>query len=130
MTPSDVQVIVVDDVQSMRIQIKGVLRSCGFEKIRSANHGIEALQQMNEEPAHLVICDWHMATMSGLDLLREMRKKEKTKDTAFIMLTAECGRERVMEAVQAGLDGYIMKPFTPEQAKLKVMDALLKRRVI
>lgn len=130
MTPSEIQVIVVDDVQSMRIQVKEILKSCGFEKIRSAGSGIEALKMLNETSAQLLICDWHMAPMSGLELLKEIRAKEGIRDTAFVMLTAEGTRERVLEALKSGLDDYIMKPFTPEHARLKVMGALLKRKVI
>ena len=130
MTPSDIQVIVVDDVQSMRIQVKEILRTCGFEKIRSASSGLEALRMMSEQQAQLLICDWHMAPMSGLELLKEIRGKESIKETTFVMLTAEGTRERVLEALKSGLDDYIMKPFTPEHARLKVMGALLKRKVI
>lgn len=130
MTPADVQIIVVDDVQSMRIQVKEILRSCGFEKIRSASSGLEALRMMNEASAHLLLCDWHMAPMSGLELLKEVRNKEQIKDTVFLMLTAEGTKERVIEAVKSGLDDYIMKPFTTEHARLKVMGALLKKKVL
>jgi two-component system chemotaxis response regulator CheY len=130
MTPSDVNIIVVDDVQSMRIQVKEILRTCGFEKIRSAASGLEALRMMNEQAAHLLICDWHMAPMSGIELLKEIRAKAEIKNTTFVMLTAEGTRERVLEALTSGLDDYIMKPFTPEHVRLKVMGALLKRKVL
>lgn len=130
MTPADIQIIVIDDVQSMRIQVKEVLRSCGFEKIRSAANGLEALRMMNETSAHLLICDWHMAPMSGLELLKEIRNKDQIKNTAFVMLTAEGTKERVLEALKSGLDDYIMKPFTPEHVRLKIMGALLKRKVL
>ena len=130
MTLSDVNIIVVDDVQSMRIQVKEILRSCGFEKIRSAANGLEALRMMNEDCAHLLICDWHMVPMSGIELLKEIRNKESLKGAAFIMLTAEGTRDRVLEALKSGLDDYIMKPFTADHARLKVMSALLKRKVL
>lgn len=130
MTPADIQVIIVDDVQSMRIQVKEIMKLCGFEKIRSAGSGLEALRMLNEQGAELLICDWHMAPMSGLELLKEIRAKDSIKNTAFVMLTAEGTRERVLEALKSGLDDYIMKPFTPEHARLKVMGALLKRKVI
>lgn len=130
MTPAQVDIIVVDDVQSMRIQVKEILRSCGFEKIRSATSGLEALRMMNEQTAHLLICDWHMAPMSGMELLKEIRGKDSLKDSVFLMLTAEGTKERVLEAVKAGVDDYIMKPFTIEHARLKVMGALLKKKVL
>jgi two-component system chemotaxis response regulator CheY len=130
MTPAQVEIIVVDDVQSMRIQVKEILRSCGFEKIRSAGSGLEALRMMNEQRAHLLICDWHMAPMSGMELLKEVRGKDALRNTAFVMLTAEGTKERVLEAVKSGLDDYIMKPFTTEHARLKVMGALLKRNLL
>lgn len=130
MTPADVQVIVVDDVQTMRIQVKEILRSCGFEKIRSAANGLEVLRMLHETPAHLLICDWHMAPMSGLELLKEIRSKEEIKQTVFVMLTAEGTKERVLEALKSGLDDYIMKPLTPEHTRLKIIGALLKRKVL
>ena len=130
MTPAQVEIIVVDDVQSMRIQVKEILRSCGFEKIRSASSGLEALRMMNEQMAHLLICDWHMAPMSGLELLKEIRSKDTLRGAVFLMLTAEGTKERVIEAVRSGLDDYIMKPFTIEHAQLKVMGALTKKKVL
>lgn len=130
MAPADVQVIVIDDVQTMRIQVKEILRSCGFEKIRTAANGLEALRLLNAQPAQLLICDWHMAPMSGLELLKEIRSKDAIKDTVFVMLTAEGTKERVLEALKSGLDDYIMKPLTPEYTRLKVMNALLKRKVL
>jgi two-component system chemotaxis response regulator CheY len=71
-----------------------------------------------------------MAPMSGLELLKEIRNKDGFRDTAFVMLTAEGTKERVIEAVRAGIDDYVMKPFTTEHARLKVMGALLKRKVL
>lgn len=130
MTPADVHILIVDDVQSMRIQVKEILRSCGFEKIQSANNGLEALKIINESPTHLLISDWHMAPMSGLELLKEVRSKDQLRNIAFLMLTAEGTKERVIEALKSGLDDYMMKPFTTEHARLKVMNALLKRQVL
>lgn len=130
MTPADVRILIVDDVQSMRIQVKEILRSCGFEKIQTANNGLEALKILNDSTTHLLICDWHMAPMSGLELLKEVRGKELFRNIPFLMLTAEGTKERVIEALKSGLDDYIMKPFTSEHAQLKVMNALLKRQVL
>ena len=130
MTPADVKILVVDDVQMMRVQVKDILRQCGFEKIRSAANGLDALKQLGEESAHLIVADWHMAPMSGLELLREVRAKEAFKDIAFLMLTAEVTKERVIEAVKAGVDEYVVKPFTIDHTQLKVMSVLLKRKVL
>lgn len=129
MTPSDVKVVVIDDVQSMRVQVKEILRSCGFTNLRSAANGVEGLRLLIEESADLLICDWHTAPMSGLELLKEVRAREGMKNTTFIMLTAEGTRERVIEAVKAGVDDYIVKPLTPDLMQLKVVGALLKRKV-
>jgi two-component system, chemotaxis family, chemotaxis protein CheY len=130
MAPAEVEIIIVDDVQSMRIQVKELLRTCGFEKIRTAANGLEALRMMNETAAHLLLCDWHMAPMSGIELLKEIRNKEEIKNTTFVMLTAEGTRERVIEALKSGLDDYVMKPLTPEHVRLKVIGALQKRKVL
>lgn len=130
MTPSQVLILVVDDVQTVRIQVKEILRSCGFENVKSAANGLEALKMLNEEDYHCVIADWYMSPMSGLELLKEVRSKDKLKNLAYVMLTAESTKEKVVEAIKSGLDDFIMKPFTKEHAQLKLTNALIKRKVL
>jgi two-component system chemotaxis response regulator CheY len=130
MTPSEIQILIVDDVQTVRVQVKEVLRSCGFEKIQSASNGVEALAALKSSKFHCVISDWYMEPMSGLELLKKVREDSDLKDLAFVMLTAESTKEKVIEAIKTGLDDYVMKPFSKEHAQLKLMNALLKRKVI
>lgn len=130
MTPSEIQILIVDDVQTVRVQVKEVLKACGFEKIQSAANGAEALAMLQAGGIHGVISDWYMEPLSGLELLKKVREDAALKDTAFLMLTAESTKEKVIEAIKSGLDDYIMKPFNQDHALLKLMNALLKRKMI
>jgi len=130
MTPSEIQILIVDDVQTVRVQVKEILKSCGFEKIQVAGNGVEALSTLKSEKFHCVVSDWYMEPMSGLELLKKVREDAELKNLAFVMLTAECTKEKVIEAIKAGLDDYVMKPFSKEHAQLKLMNTLLKRKMI
>ncbi len=103
---------------------------CGFENLKTAANGLEALRMLNEETFHCVIADWYMSPMSGLELLKEVRAKDRLKEIAYVMLTAESTKEKVIEAIKSGLDDFIMKPLTKEHCQLKVMNALIKRKVL
>lgn len=103
---------------------------CGFENVKTAANGLEALRMLNEETFQCVIADWYMSPMSGLELLKEVRSKDKLKNLAYVMLTAESTKEKVIEAIKSGLDDFVMKPFTKEHCQLKVMNALIKRKIL
>lgn len=130
MTPAEVPILIVDDVQTVRVQLKEILRDHGFANVKSATNGIEALQMLNENPFSLVISDMHMAPMTGIDLVKEVRSKDKLKEIGFIMLTAESTKEKVVEAIKSGIDDYIMKPFKTEHCQLKVIGVLMKRKFL
>ena len=125
---SNIRILVVDDVQTVRVQVKEILKLAGYEQLKSAMNGLEALQELNSTDYHLVVLDWYMDPMNGMDLLKEIRSKDKLKNISVIMLTAETTKEKVLQAVQSGIDDYIVKPFTPEHAQLKITNALLKRK--
>ncbi len=130
MRVQDVGILIVDDVNAMRIQIKEVLRKVGFEKFMLASNGVEAREVLVNNPIHLVLSDWHMEPTSGLELLTFIRGHSTLSALPFLMVTAESAKEEVIKAVVAGIDDYIVKPLTVAQVHEKVFKALIKRQVI
>lgn len=130
MLREDVGILVVDDVNAMRVQIRDLLKGFGFRKIHLAANGEEAKLHLITEPIQLVMADWRMEPVDGLALLRHVRADDQLKDIAFILVTAETARERVIEAVQAGVDNYLVKPLTPVEIQNKVYGTLLKKQVL
>ncbi len=115
-------ILIVDDHQPIRRTIADIMRSFGFRNFIYAEDGIMALKRLKEEPkTKLVLLDWNMPRMSGLELLIKMRESEEFKKTPVLMITAEAEKEQVLEAVNHGVNNYIVKPFTPItlQRKLK-----------
>lgn len=108
------KVLVVDDFATMRRIVKGVLKQLGFSDIIEAENGSSALDELKKEKVGLIVSDWNMPKMTGLDLLKAVRGDERLKSIPFIMVTAEGQKENVLEAVKAGVSNYIVKPFTPE----------------
>jgi len=117
---TSMKVLVVDDFATMRRIIKGVLKQLGFSDIIEADDGSNALKELKKEKVGLIVSDWNMPNMTGLDLLKEVRGDGDLKDTPFLMVTAEGQKENVVQAVQAGVSNYIVKPFTPETFKDKL----------
>jgi two-component system chemotaxis response regulator CheY len=111
---TSMKVLVVDDFATMRRIVKGVLKQLGFSNIVEAEDGTAALDALKKEKVGLIVSDWNMPKMTGLDLLKAVRSDEGLKETPFIMVTAEGQKENVIEAVKAGVSNYIVKPFTPE----------------
>lgn len=130
MLREEVGILVVDDVNTMRVQIKDLLKQFGFRKVTLANNGEEAKAILESEPVHLIMCDWHMAPVDGIEFLKYVRSHNKHKDTPFIMVTAEGTKERVVEAIKSGVDDYLVKPLTPEQIQNKVYGVLLRKQVL
>ncbi|ACL02364.1 MULTISPECIES: chemotaxis response regulator CheY [Desulfatibacillum] len=120
----NLKVLVVDDFATMRRIVKNILKDIGFTNISEAEDGAVALKQLQAAPVDLIICDWNMPNMSGLDLLKAVRADEKLKATPFVMVTAEAQKTRVVEAVQAGVSNYIVKPFTADAVKEKLKKVL------
>ena len=118
------KVLVVDDFATMRRIVKGVLKQLGFSNIIEAEDGSLALEELKKEEIGLIVSDWNMPNMSGLDLLKAVRGDENLKGTPFIMVTAEGQKENVVEAVKAGVSSYIIKPFTPETFSEKLKKVL------
>ena len=110
----DMKVLVVDDYSSMRRIVKGVLKQLGFKHFIEAKDGKEALDELNKDEFGLIVSDWNMPNMNGLDFLKAVRADENLKSIPFIMVTAEGQKDCVIEAARAGVSNYIIKPFTPE----------------
>lgn len=110
----NMNVLVVDDFATMRRIIKGALKTIGFNNIFEAEDGNGALNVLKKENIGLVMSDWIMPNMNGLELLKAIRKNEKFKDIPFIMVTAEGQKKNVMDALESGVNSYIVKPFTPQ----------------
>ena len=117
---SSLNVLIVDDQQSMRALIRTSLQQIGVTNTREASDGEAGLRAILESPAHLVISDFNMPKLDGLGLLRAIRAHPPTSRTAFIMLTGRADRELVQRAVQFGVNNYLVKPFTVLQLKEKL----------
>ncbi|WP_020180991.1 response regulator [Methylopila sp. M107] len=113
-------VLIVDDYKTMLRIIRNLLSQIGFADIDEASDGSEALGKMREKKYGLVISDWNMEPMTGIELLREVRGDESLGRTPFIMVTAESKAENVIMAKKAGVSNYIVKPFTADTLKAKI----------
>ena len=109
------KILVVDDFATMRKIVKNVLKQIRLENTIEAENGKKALELLNKEEVDLIISDWIMPEMTGIEFLRACKADPKFKGIPFIMITAEAQRDNVLEAIQAGVDNYIVKPFTPEK---------------
>jgi two-component system, chemotaxis family, chemotaxis protein CheY len=120
--PADktMQVLVVDDFSTMRRIIKNILRQLGFSNIHEADDGTTAWEVLNKNKIDFVISDWNMPQMTGIDLLRKVRASDEFANMPFLMVTAEGLQENIIEAVQAKVSNYIVKPFTAETLGQKI----------
>ncbi len=117
-------ILVVDDYNTMRRIIRNLLKQLGFENVDEAADGGEAFKKIQEKNFGLIISDWNMEPMTGIDLLKLVRADAKAKNTPFIMVTAESKPENVVVAKQAGVSNYIVKPFNAETLKTKLTSVL------
>jgi two-component system chemotaxis response regulator CheY len=120
----NMNVLIVDDYKTMLRIIENLLKQLGFKNIQQAADGSAALKLMRENSFGLVISDWNMVPMTGLQLLKEVRADDKLKATPFIMITAESKTENVVAAKEAGVNNYIVKPFNAETLKQKITAVL------
>lgn len=116
----DKHVLVVDDYNTMRRILRNLLSQIGFSNVEEAEDGSTGLRKLRERSFGLVISDWNMAPMSGLEFLKEVRSDGQLKDTPFIMITAESKTENVVAAKEAGVSNYIVKPFNADTLKKKI----------
>lgn len=119
------KLLVVDDSSTMRRIIKNTLQRLGFDDVLEAEHGVEAWQIMERTPdINVLITDWNMPEMNGLELVRKVRAEKKYENMPIIMVTTEGGKAEVITALKAGVNNYIVKPFTPQVLKEKLEDVL------
>ncbi|HVV28725.1 MAG TPA: response regulator [Rhizomicrobium sp.] len=114
------RVLIVDDYSTMLRILRNLLRQLDINAVDEANNGEEALSMLKTKPFDLIISDWNMAPMTGLELLRSVRGDSQLKRLPFIMVTAESKTENVITAKQAGVSNYIVKPFNAETLRAKI----------
>ncbi|MFD2262360.1 response regulator [Lacibacterium aquatile] len=114
-------ILIVDDYKTMLRIIRNLLKQLGFDNVDEATDGSTALQRLRDKNYGLVISDWNMEPMTGLQLLREVRADAKLAHIPFVMVTAESKTENVIAAKEAGVTNYIVKPFNAETLKLKLV---------
>ncbi|MCA3273714.1 MAG: chemotaxis response regulator CheY [Roseomonas sp.] len=121
----NINVLIVDDYRTMLRIIRNLLKQLEFNNVDEAVDGQEALAKLRAGNFGLVISDWNMAPMTGLDLLKEVRADQRLKTMPFIMITAESKTENVVAAKQAGVSNYIVKPFNAETLREKIEKVLV-----
>lgn len=125
MFPNDTSILIVDDMMTMRKLVKKALTTLGYSRIADAENGEVAFKKLQASissgtPFQLVISDWNMPVMTGIELLRAVRALPQGKALPFILLTAESEKSQVIEALQAKVSGYVIKPFTAESLAEKM----------
>lgn len=114
------KILIVDDFSTMRRIIKNLLRDLGFSNTHEADDGVTALPMLRSGEFDFLITDWNMPGMSGIDLLRAVREDDKLNTLPVLMVTAEAKRDQIIEAAKAGVNGYVVKPFTAAALKEKI----------
>ena len=122
----NMKILVVDDFSTMRRIIKNLLRDLGFTNTHEADDGNTALPILQSGGIDFLVTDWNMPGMTGLDLLKAVRKDPKLVSLPVLMVTAESKREQIIEAAQAGVNGYVVKPFTAATLEEKI-DKIFER---
>ena len=117
---TNMRVLIVYDFSTMRRIIKNILRQLGFNNIIEADDGTAAWEILAKDQVEFIISDWNMPQMTGIELLRKVRASEEFGDLPFLMVTAEAQQENIIEAVQAKVSNYIVKPFTAETLGQKI----------
>nr|WP_036161469.1 chemotaxis response regulator CheY [Marinomonas ushuaiensis] len=116
----NMKILIVDDFSTMRRIIKNLLRDLGFTNTVEADDGTTALPILQGGTIDFLVTDWNMPGMTGIELLRAVRADEKLKTTPVLMVTAEAKRDQIIAAAQAGVNGYVVKPFTAVALKEKI----------
>ena len=124
MSSNHINVLLVDDSGTIRRIIRKILGQIGIEKVEEAENGSEALEKLSSDSFRLVISDWNMAPVGGLELLRKIRSDEGLKHLPFIMVSSNDSTRDVITAKEAGASSYIIKPFTAKNLKFKIENIL------
>jgi two-component system, chemotaxis family, chemotaxis protein CheY len=120
--PADpnMKILIVDDMATMRRIVKNILKQLGFSNVEEAENGQDGLQKLRTDTFGFVVSDWNMPVMTGIDMLRAIRADDKLKAIPVLMVTAEAQQANLVEAIQAGVSNYIVKPFTAETMQEKM----------
>jgi two-component system, chemotaxis family, chemotaxis protein CheY len=113
LTPES-KILVVDDFSTMRRIVKLTLKQIGYSNVTEAESALDAQALLKDDQFDLIVCDWNMPGMSGLDLLKWVRAQERLRAVPFLMVTAEAKKQNIIEAVQAGVTNYVVKPFNKQ----------------
>ena len=116
----NMKVLIVDDFATMRRILKNIMKQIGFSDITEADNGKNALKVLRSQEIDLILCDWNMPEMPGIEVLNTVRADDELKNTPFVMVTAEAQKENIIEAVKAGVSSYVVKPFTAETVEQKL----------
>lgn len=116
----DKKILIADDFAEMRMVIRSILKNIGFTNINEADGGKAVLRLLRKQKYDLILCDWNMPDMPGVEVLRKIRSDDELKDMPFIMITAEAQKENILEALEAGVSSYIVKPFAAETVTKKI----------
>jgi two-component system chemotaxis response regulator CheY len=122
----DIKILVVDDFSTMRRIIKNLLRDLGFNNVVEADDGKTALPILKQGGIQFLVTDWNMPEMTGIDLVKTVRADPNLSGIPILMVTAEAKREQIIAAAQAGVNGYVVKPFTAAVLKEKI-DKIFER---
>ena len=120
------KILIVDDFSTMRRIIKNLLRDLGFTNTQEADDGVTALPMLRNGDFDFLVTYWNMPGMTGIDLLKQVRADPKLVSLPVLMVTAEAKRDQIIEAAQAGVNGYVVKPFTAQVLKEKI-DKIFER---
>jgi two-component system chemotaxis response regulator CheY len=114
------KILVVDDFLTMRRIVRNLLKQLGYENIAEAEDGDQAYVKLKSGGYGFVVSDWNMPNLDGLGLIKKVRSDPELKELPFLMVTAEAEKEKVIEAIRAGVSNYVVKPFTAEILKEKI----------
>ena len=120
MSDKDFLILIIDDSPTMRRIIKNTLERIGYKNSIEAADGKEALEQLEQNEVKFIITDWNMPVMNGLELVTEIRSDDEFSDLPILMITTRGMKDDVLQAVHAGVNNYIVKPFTPETLEEKI----------
>jgi two-component system chemotaxis response regulator CheY len=120
MVDTKMRILVVDDFSTMRRIVKNILKQIGFENLDEAEDGKQALAMLKADKFDFLVSDWNMPNMTGIELLQAIRADAQLRNLPVLLVTAETEKEKVLEAVQSGVNNYVVKPFTAEVLMEKI----------
>jgi len=120
MADKNMSILVVDDFPTMRRIVRSLLKELGFNNVEEAEDGQDALNKLRGGGFEFVVSDWNMPNLDGLEMLKQIRSDDGLKHLPVLMVTAEAKRDQIIEAAQAGVNGYVVKPFTAQVLKEKI----------